>query len=120
MGQRTAELREMPDEELYDRVEQSKEELFNLRFQLATGQLDNSSRIKQVRHEIARTLTVLRERYLEAELETALARADAVALERSREAQARGERRGTPLSDMEGEALEEQAEADQEEQEEES
>ncbi len=59
------ELRELPDLELLSRLESGKEELFNLRFQLATGQLDNSARIKQVRHDIARILTVLREREIE-------------------------------------------------------
>ena len=113
MADKTAEIRELPDEELYDRVEQSKEELFNLRFQLATGQLDNPSRIKAVRHEIARTLTVLRERHLESELEVELARVDAAALERGRAAQASGERTGTQLADMEKEALTERAEADE-------
>ena len=63
------ELRDLGDEELLERVESSKEELFNLRFQLATGQLDNPMRIKQVRHEVARILTVLREREIEAELD---------------------------------------------------
>ena len=106
MADKTAELRELPDEELFNRVEQSKEELFNLRFQLATGQLDNPTRIRTVRHEIARTLTILRERHLEVELEEELARADAKALERSREAQRSGELRGTPLGELEEEALE--------------
>ena len=46
MASKAAELRELPDEELYVRIESAKEELFNLRFQLATGQLDNSSRLK--------------------------------------------------------------------------
>jgi large subunit ribosomal protein L29 len=59
------EIRDLDDAELLERVESLKEELFNLRFQLATGQLDNPMRIKQVRHEIARILTVLRERELE-------------------------------------------------------
>ncbi len=63
------EIRDLGDAELLERVESLKEELFNLRFQLATGQLDNPMRIKQVRHEIARILTVLRERELAAELE---------------------------------------------------
>jgi large subunit ribosomal protein L29 len=62
---RTAELRELPDDELRARVDAAKEELFNLRFQLATGQLDNPMRIKQVRHELAKLLTLLRERELE-------------------------------------------------------
>ena len=60
-----AELRDLPDEELRSRLEAAKEELFNLRFQLATGQLDNPMRIKDVRHEIARILTVLTERELQ-------------------------------------------------------
>jgi large subunit ribosomal protein L29 len=68
---RPVELRELPEEELRHRLESSKEELFNLRFQLATGQLDNPMRIKEVRHEVARILTVLRERELEEAAELA-------------------------------------------------
>lgn len=60
-----AELRELTDDQLVERAESAKEELFNLRFQLATGQLDNSSAIKKVRHEIARIATVIRQRYIE-------------------------------------------------------
>lgn len=56
------EIRDLPDDALIERLESLKEELFNLRFQLATGQLDNPMRIKDVRHEVARILTVLRER----------------------------------------------------------
>jgi large subunit ribosomal protein L29 len=63
------ELRDLGDEELVERLESSKEELFNLRFQLATGQLDNPMRIKQIRHDVARILTILRERDLERGLE---------------------------------------------------
>jgi large subunit ribosomal protein L29 len=62
---RPSELRELPDNELRARVDSAKEELFNLRFQLATGQLDNPMRIKQVRHDLSRLLTLLRERELE-------------------------------------------------------
>ena len=62
---RPAELRDLPDDELLARVDSAKEELFNLRFQLATGQLDNPMRIRQVRHDLARLLTLLRERELE-------------------------------------------------------
>jgi len=62
------ELRDLGAPELVERLDQDKEELFNLRFQLATGQLDNPMRIKQVRHEIAQILTIVRERELEAEL----------------------------------------------------
>ncbi|MDP8960071.1 MAG: 50S ribosomal protein L29 [Actinomycetota bacterium] len=56
------ELRELPEEELRERLAEQKEELFNLRFQHVTGQLDNPRRMKQVKGEIARVLTVLRER----------------------------------------------------------
>jgi large subunit ribosomal protein L29 len=61
-----AELRECDDAELETRLSESKQELFNLRFQLATGQLDNFSRISQVRKDVARLKTVLREREIEA------------------------------------------------------
>ena len=97
-------LRDLPDEELLERVESLKEELFNLRFQFATGQLDNPMRIKDVRHEIARMLTLLRQRQTEEELEVALARADEQALAESRDAQARGEKKGTSLADAAQEA----------------
>ncbi len=60
------ELRELPEEELRERLAEHKEELFNLRFQNVTGQLDNPHRMKQVKGEIARILTVLRERELAA------------------------------------------------------
>ena len=63
------EIRDLGEVELMEKLESLKEELFNLRFQLATGQLDNPMRIKQVRHEVARILTVLREREIEAELD---------------------------------------------------
>ena len=61
------ELRDLGDDELVERLESDKEELFNLRFQLATGQIDNPMRIKDVRHEIARILTIVREREIETE-----------------------------------------------------
>jgi len=59
-----AELRELTDEELVLRVKEAKEELFNLRFQMATGQLDNNQRLRTVRHDIARVYTIMREREL--------------------------------------------------------
>jgi large subunit ribosomal protein L29 len=68
---RSNELRELPDDELHARLDSSKEELFNLRFQLATGQLDNPMRIKSVRHDIARILGELSERELSADDEAA-------------------------------------------------
>ena len=64
MATTTAELRELHDEELETRLRESKEELFNLRFQMATGQLDNNRRLRTVRHDIARIYTILREREL--------------------------------------------------------
>ncbi len=60
------ELRELSNEELQDRLVELKGELFNLRFQSATGQLDNPMRIKAVRKDIARVHTILRERELKA------------------------------------------------------
>ena len=62
---RPEELRDLEDDELLERLEAAKEELFNLRFQLATGQLDNPMTIKQTRHEVARILGILRERELD-------------------------------------------------------
>ena len=59
-----AELRELTDEELVLRLREAKEELFNLRFQMATGQMDNNRRLRTVRHDIARIYTVMREREL--------------------------------------------------------
>ena len=66
MASKAAELRDLTDDQLLERAESAKEELFNLRFQLATGQLDNSSSIKKTRHEIARIATVMKERELDA------------------------------------------------------
>jgi large subunit ribosomal protein L29 len=57
-------MRELTDEELVRKVSDYKEELFNLRFQIATGQLDNPMRIKDVRKNIARCKTILRQREL--------------------------------------------------------
>ena len=64
VGTSAGELRELTDEELTDKLREYKEELFNLRFQSATGQLANNRRLRTVRQEIARIYTVLREREL--------------------------------------------------------
>ena len=64
MTTNTAELRELHDDELATRLRESKEELFNLRFQMATGQLDNNRRLRTVKHDIARIYTILHEREL--------------------------------------------------------
>ena len=64
-----AELRALSGDVLDEKLKEAKEELFNLRFQLATGQLDNTARLKELRHDVARIATVLRERQIEAELD---------------------------------------------------
>ena len=64
VGTSPGELRDLTDDELTDKLRESKEELFNLRFQMATGQLANNRRLRLVRQEIARLYTVLREREL--------------------------------------------------------
>jgi large subunit ribosomal protein L29 len=58
------ELRTQPQEELISKLKEAKEELFNLRFQGATGQLESHGRLKAVKREIARIYTVMREREL--------------------------------------------------------
>jgi large subunit ribosomal protein L29 len=57
-----AELRELDDDELEERLGEYRKELLNLRFQLATGQLDNAARVGQVRRDVARVMTLLRDR----------------------------------------------------------
>jgi large subunit ribosomal protein L29 len=63
-NQKSTEMRELSDDELVTRLRDAKEELFNLRFQNATGQLDNNRRLQTVRRTIARIYTVMREREL--------------------------------------------------------
>ncbi|KXZ38989.1 large subunit ribosomal protein L29 [Alkalithermobacter thermoalcaliphilus JW-YL-7 = DSM 7308] len=58
------ELRDMTSQELGQKLNELKAELFNLRFQLATGQLENTARVKAVKKSIARVKTILREREL--------------------------------------------------------
>jgi large subunit ribosomal protein L29 len=60
-------LRELSDEELAKRLDESREELFRLRFQVATGALENTARVKVAKHDVARILTVQRERETHAE-----------------------------------------------------
>ncbi|HOB87424.1 MAG TPA: 50S ribosomal protein L29 [Bacillota bacterium] len=59
---KVTEIRELSTQELHEKLEDLKEELFNLRFQMATGQLENVMRIRDVRRGIARIKTVIRER----------------------------------------------------------
>ena len=61
------EIRELTTKEINEKIVSAKEELFNLRFQQATGALEKPSRIKELRHEVARCKTVLRERELSGE-----------------------------------------------------
>ena len=64
LGTAAAELRELPSEQLVGKLKEAKAELFNLRVQSATGQLDNHRRLQVVRRDIARIYTILREREL--------------------------------------------------------
>jgi large subunit ribosomal protein L29 len=61
---KAAELRVLEDDELVSKLREAKEELFNLRFQAATGQLESHGRLNAVRREIARIYTIMREREL--------------------------------------------------------
>jgi large subunit ribosomal protein L29 len=63
-GTQVGELRNLDDVELTTKLREAKEELFNLRFQGATGQLENHGRLRAVRKDIARIYTILREREL--------------------------------------------------------
>ena len=64
MALKGSEIRDLPADELLQRLADTKEELFNLRFQNATGQLDNYSRLGELKRDVARIRTVLRQREL--------------------------------------------------------
>ncbi|KLU67502.1 MULTISPECIES: 50S ribosomal protein L29 [Desulfosporosinus] len=64
---KTKDIRDLTDDEVVKQIDDYKTELFNLRFQLATGQLDNPMRIREIRKGIARGKTILRERELKIE-----------------------------------------------------
>ena len=66
MTHHTEELRGLADEELTTRLVETKEELFNIRFQMATGQQENNARVGQLRREVARLNTLIREREIAA------------------------------------------------------
>src|SRR5436190_21369816 len=74
-GTTANDYRALGDEELLSQLREAKEELFNLRFQVATGQLDNNRRLQIVRRSIARIYTVMRERELGITYETAVVEA---------------------------------------------
>jgi large subunit ribosomal protein L29 len=63
---KASELRVLNEEELYTRLAEQKQELFRMRFEIVTGQLQNNSRITQVRRDVARISGILREREIEA------------------------------------------------------
>ena len=63
---KAAEIRELSAEDLQEKLKEAKAELFNLRFQMATSQLDNTARVKQVKKDIARIMTEMRARELSA------------------------------------------------------
>jgi large subunit ribosomal protein L29 len=66
VANKARETRELSDDALERRIVEAKEEMFNLRFQHATGQLDNSARLGEVRRDAARLLTIQREREIAA------------------------------------------------------
>ena len=63
---KAAEIRELSDDQLVEKLKEGRAELFNLRFQMATSQLDNTARVKQVKKDIARIQTEMRARELSA------------------------------------------------------
>jgi large subunit ribosomal protein L29 len=73
MAKKSTGVRDLPDSALVTELDESKKELFTLRFQLATGQQENTARIGEVKKQIARINTILREREIAAheELEKA-------------------------------------------------
>ena len=92
---RPSELREIDEDELATRLTEARQEMFNLRFQHVTGQLDNYARLGQMRKDIARINTVLREREIEAaDAEEAAANADLEAAAAARRARVQASRRG--------------------------
>jgi len=76
-AQAATELRGLLDDELVTKLREAKEELFNLRFQSATGQLDNNKRLNTVKKDIARIYTVMRERELGLSSEPAVSTSEA-------------------------------------------
>ncbi|MEA2931908.1 MAG: large subunit ribosomal protein [Actinomycetota bacterium] len=113
-----SELREMDDDELVTRLAEARHELFNFRFQHVTGQLDNYARLGEVRKEIARINTLLREREIAAaEAGEAPAPApeadDSPAATQARRARVLGSRRAARAARAAGAQDENEAESDQ-------
>ena len=100
---RASELREMTDDELGTRLAEARQELFNLRFQHVTGQLDNYARLRQVRKDIARMETLLRETEIAAaEAAEAQADADWQAAQEARRARVAASRRAAEEGESNG------------------
>ena len=66
---KTKEVRNLDDDQLVDKVKEFREELFNLRFRNATGELENTARMRDARRSLARTLTIAKERNIDIETE---------------------------------------------------
>jgi large subunit ribosomal protein L29 len=64
MALKSSDIRDLPLDDLEQQLAETKQELFNLRFQNATGELDNYMRLKELRRDVARILTIIREREL--------------------------------------------------------
>ena len=91
---RPSELRDVDEDELATRLTEARQELFNLRFQHVTGQLDNYARLGQIRKDIARINTILREREIDAaDADAAAASADQAAADAARRARVEASRR---------------------------
>ncbi len=91
---RPSELRDVDEDELATRLTEARQELFNLRFQHVTGQLDNYARLGEIRKDIARINTILREREIDAaDAEAAAASADQAAADAARRARVEASRR---------------------------
>ena len=103
-GTAVGELRNLDDEALTVKLREAKEELFNLRFQGATGQLENHGRLKAVKRDIARIYTVLRERELGIRPEAAAAVEEAPA-----EKKAKKSKKAEPAEAAETPAVEDDA-----------
>ncbi|MGN6168008.1 MAG: 50S ribosomal protein L29 [Solirubrobacteraceae bacterium] len=69
MTMRSSELRDLTDNELSEHIRTARRDLFGLRFQHATGELDNTAGLRRAKREIARALTIARERELDAQLD---------------------------------------------------
>ena len=66
---KTKEVRNLDDDQLVDKVKEFREELFNLRFRNATGELENTARMREARRSLARALTIAKERNIDIEAE---------------------------------------------------